>query len=304
MTFCGGRKMSVPADSVKLAEREDMTESKSDTLTVPGAVLHYDVRANASSAQPVLLLFGCPMGADGFAAVAGCFDDRTVITYDPRGSGRSQRADGASGSPPQQHADDLSRLIGALNAGPVDIFGTSGGAVNGLALVAIHPEQVRTLVAHEPPTAQVLPDRDAVLATCEDIHETYQRAGYGAGMAKFIAFVSQQGPVPADFASRPAPDPAGFGLPAEDDGSRNDPLLGPHMTLCTGYQHDFAALTAAPPHIVVGVGADSGATLPARAAAALAERLGTTPVTFPGDHVGFRSQPEVFAVALRQALNG
>jgi pimeloyl-ACP methyl ester carboxylesterase len=280
-----------------------MTERKTDTLKVPGAVLHYDVWVNDDSVQPVLLLVGSPMAADGFAALAGRFDDRTMVTYDPRGVERSARADGVTGSSPQEHADDLHRLITALDAGPVDIFGSSGGAVNALALVATHSEQVRTLVAHEPPTAQVLPDREVVLATCENIHETYLRAGFGAAMAKFIAMVSQQGPLPADFTSRPDPDPANFGLPTADDGSRDHPLLGPHMILCPGYEHDFAALAAAPTRIVVGFGSDSAAMMPGRAAIAVAERLGTAPVAFPGDHGGFASQPDAFATTLRQVLN-
>jgi pimeloyl-ACP methyl ester carboxylesterase len=281
-----------------------MTDPKTYTLDAAGAELTYDVRANDSSARPVLLIVGAPMAAGGFAALAGYFGDRTVVTYDPRGAERSKQANGVSGASPRQHADDLHRLIGALGSGPVDIFGSSGGAVNGLALAARHPEEVRTLVAHEPPTAQVLPDRETVLAACEDIHDTYLRAGFGVAMAKFIAMVSQRGPLPADFVSRPAPDPAMFGLPAEDDGSRDHPLLGPHMILCSSYEHDFAALAAAPVRIVVGVGADSAAQLPGRAAVAIAERLGTAPVIFPGDHGGFGSQPEAFATTLRQVLTG
>lgn len=72
-----------------------MTEPKSDTLVVPGAVLHYDVRSNGSSTEPVLLIIGSPMGAGGFVTLAGHFTDRTVVTYDPRSSGRSRRTDGA-----------------------------------------------------------------------------------------------------------------------------------------------------------------------------------------------------------------
>jgi pimeloyl-ACP methyl ester carboxylesterase len=126
---------------------------------------------------------------------------------------RSERTDGATESTPEEHADDLHRLISKLDAGPVDIFASSGGAVNALALVARHPEQVRTLVAHEPPTVQVLPDREAALAASRDVAETYQRSGVGPGMAKFIAVASHKGPFPADFADQPAPDPAMFGLP-------------------------------------------------------------------------------------------
>jgi len=194
-----------------------VTEPKTDILPVPGAVLHYDVRSADSSPHPVLLTIGSPMGAAGFVTLAGHFADRPVVTYDPRGAGRSQRTDGAPQTTPDEHADDLHRLISALDAGPVDIFASSGGAVNALALAAKHPEQVRTLVAHEPPAFRELPDRGPVLAACVDIHETYQRSGFGPAMAKFIALVSQPGAVPADYADRPAPDPAAFGLPAMTD---------------------------------------------------------------------------------------
>ena len=101
--------------------------------------------------------------------------------------------------------------------------------MNALALVAKHPEDVRTLVAHEPPLASILPDREHALAAARAIHETYQRSGWGAGMAHFIAVVSHQGPFTAEVAGQPAPDPAMFGMPAEDDGSRTDPLLGQNI---------------------------------------------------------------------------
>src|SRR5712692_8711934 len=130
-----------------------MTEPTTRTLDVPGATLTYDVRT-ADSPAPALLLIGSPMGAGGFGTLAGHFSDRTVVTYDPRGVERSRKTDDATESTPDQHADDLHRLISALDAGPVDLFATSGGAVNALALVARHPEQVRNLVAHEPPTVQ------------------------------------------------------------------------------------------------------------------------------------------------------
>lgn len=286
-----------------------MTDPKTDTLAVPGAVLQYDVRSNEAGTEPVLLLIGCPMGAQGFTTLAGHFPDRTVVTYDPRGAERSTRTDGASVTTPDEHADDLYQLIQVLDAGPVDVFGSSGGAVNALALVAQHPEQVRTLVAHEPPAAQVLPDRDAVLAAARDIRETYYRDGYGPAMAKFIGFVSHEGPLPDDYSTRPGPDPATFGLPTIDDGSRDDALVGQNIITCVSYEHDVEALRAGSTRIVVGAGARSTQILPGRAAVAFAERLGTAPVTFPGGHDGFlggeyggMGEPEAFAATLREVL--
>src|SRR5579862_7456563 len=171
-----------------------MSEPKTYTLDVPGAVLSYDIRANDASTEPVLLIIGSPMGAGGFVTLAGHFPDRTVVTYDPRGCWRSQRTDGATQTTPDEHADDLHRIITAQDAGPVDIFASSGGAVNALALVAKHSEQVRTLVAHEPPSFSYLPDAEIVLAACVDMHQAYQRSGFGPAMAKFIALLTQTGP--------------------------------------------------------------------------------------------------------------
>ena len=279
-----------------------MTRLQTHTLDVPGAVLHYDVRSNDASAEPVLLLAGSPMGATGFGTLAGHFTDRTVVTFDPRGAERSKRTDGALRSTTDEHADDLHRLILALDAGPVDIFGSSGGAVNALALVTTHHEQVRTLVAHEPPAAPQLPDGEAVLAACDRIRETYQRDGFGPAMARFIALVSYEGPIPAGFADQPGPDPAMFGLPTEDDGSRDNPLLALNMPSTPGYQHDLDALRAVPTRIVVGVGAQSAKMIAGRAAVAMAERLGTPPVTFPGGHDGFLGEPDAFATTLRDVL--
>jgi pimeloyl-ACP methyl ester carboxylesterase len=287
-----------------------VTEPKTHALAVPAATLRYDVReAEGGNGAPVLLMIGAPMDASGFATLGGHFRDRTVVTYDPRGVGRSERTDGAGGSTPEEHADDLHRLIAALDAGPVDIFGSSGGAVNALALVARHPEQVRTLVAHEPPAAQALPDREQALAAAADIHATYQRDGIGPAMAKFIALNTIRGPIPADFADQPPPDPAELGLPTEDDGSRADPMVGRHIVATTHYEHDFEALRAAPTRIVVGTGAESEGELAHRAAVAVAQKLGTAAVTFPSNHAGFlggefgmTGDPEAFAATLREVL--
>jgi pimeloyl-ACP methyl ester carboxylesterase len=259
----------------------------------------------------VLLLIGSPMAAAGFATLAGHFTDRTVVTYDPRGAERSQKNDPSSPSTPEEHADDLHRVIQALDAGAVDLFASSGGAVNALALVERHPEQVRKLVAHEPPLCQVVPDRDTALAATRDIRDTYMRSGFGPGMAKFIALVQYRGPLPADWLSQPAPDPAMFGLPTGDDGARTDVLLAQNMVSCTSYTPDVQALRRASTRtrVVIAAGAASEGELANRAAHAVAERLGTTPVVFPSHHGGFlggeygqAGEPDAFASKLREVL--
>ncbi|MDX6241508.1 MAG: hypothetical protein QOG10_6332 [Kribbellaceae bacterium] len=289
-----------------------MPDPVTHTLDVPGATLTYDVRGDLSERdQPALLLIGSPMGASGFPTLASHFTDRTVITYDPRGVERSVRSDGSGELSPDDHAADLAALIEALGAGPVDVFASSGGAVNGLALVAQRPDLVRTMIAHEPPLAGLVPDREAALAACEDIYQTYQRDGMGPAMAKFIATTSYKGEIPADYTDQPAPDPAMFGLPATDDGSRDDALLGQNLRGCTSYQPDLDALAAAADRIVVAAGEESADELAHRGAQAVAERLGTTPVIFPSNHGGFLGdeygmpgKPEEFAAKLREVLAG
>jgi pimeloyl-ACP methyl ester carboxylesterase len=287
-----------------------MTAPTTHTLDVPGATLTYDIRQTEQSSEPILMLIGSPMAAAGFGTLAGHFPDRTILTYDPRGSERSDRKDPAAPVTPDDHADDLHRVIQAVGGGPVDLFASSGGAVNALALVARHPEDVRTLVAHEPPLASILPDREHALATCRAINETYQRSGFNAGMAHFIVVVQHKGPFTAEDAGEPAPDPAMFGMPAEDDGSRTDLMLGQSVITTTHYEPDFDALRAASTTIVIAAGAESEGELANRGGQAVADRLRIDPVTFPSHHGGFlggeygqAGEPDAFAAKLRQVLN-
>ena len=284
------------------------TEPTTTTIHVPGATLAYDVRRNDNSTEPPLFLIGSPMGAAGFGTLSGYFADRTIVTYDPRSSERSILDEPTKPPTPDDHAEDLHRIIGEVG-GRVDLFASSGGAVNALALVAKYPNDVRTLVAHEPPLPAVLPDREAALAAARAIHETYMSRGSGAGMAHFIAVVSHEGEFPVDFAKQPAPDPAMFGLPTEDDGSRNDPLLGLALVGSIGYEPDFDAVRAAPTRIVMAAGNEEG-TMANRGAYGVAKQLGTTVVVFPSGHGGFlggeygqTGEPEPFAAKLRDVLS-
>jgi len=285
-----------------------VTAATTRTLEVPGATLTYDVRPGGSGDETPLFLIGSPMGAAGFGTLASHFPDRTIITYDPRGAERSTKDDPTSESNPEQHGDDLHRIIQEVG-GPVDLFASSGGAVNALALVAKHPEDVRTLVAHEPPLASVLPDSESAKAVVRAIQTSYQTGGFGAGMAHFIAVTGHRGPFPDDFASQPAPDPATFGMPTEDDGTRTDVLLGQNIIGTTHYEPDFDGLRNASTRIVCAAGGESEGEMANRGGHAVAERLGTEPVIFPSHHGGFLGgeygwpgEPDAFAAKLRQVL--
>lgn len=285
-----------------------MPEPTTHPLEVPGAVLTYDVRRpEVPSRHPPLFVFGSPMAASGFAQLVGHLDDRTVITYDPRGADRSRLAGGGRVTA-ELHADDLHRVVEATGLGPVDAFGSSGGGAFALAWVVDHPDDVRTLVSHEPPLVALLDDRDVALRVQADIVDTYQRYGHGRAMAKFIQLVMHTGPLTADYLDQPAPDPATFGLPADDDGSRDDLLLA-HNLAMPAFEPDVAALRASSVRVIPAIGARGQGTLARRGGEALAAALGVEPVVFPGDHGGFAANqwspgndPAAFAAKLREVL--
>lgn len=282
------------------------------TLATSEVDLAYDVHGPLPTpdGRPPLVMIGQPMDAGGFTSLVAQFPDRTVVTYDPRGLGRSTRRDGRVDHVPEIQAADVHAVVEALGAGPVDMFASSGGAVTALALVAAHPHDVRTLVAHEPPIITVLPDAGAAARAQSGFMDAYRAKGSGAGMAAFIAMTSWQGEFTDDYFAQPAPDPAAFGMPTEDDGTRDDPLLSDRSAAVTAYRPDVAALAAAPTRVVVAVGEESAGTFTARTAEATAELLGRQATMFPSHHGGFlggehgyAGQPEAFARRLREVLD-
>jgi pimeloyl-ACP methyl ester carboxylesterase len=265
------------------------------TLRAPGATLQYEVRG----AGPVLLLIpGGPMDAGGFASVASLLTDQyTVVTYDPRGLSRSTHHDTARTVTPDLQADDAHRLLAAVGTEPADVFGSSGGALTGLQLAARHPEQVRTLVAHEPPVTELLPDRDRHRALGQEVYDTYLREGVGPAMATFLAGAG------LDDGAQPQEEPSPDLLEGMARMRANFEFFLGHMWQgMAGYLPDIATLRTIPTRVVVAFGDASQGQVAHQAAVALAERLATAPVTFPGDHGGFGSHPEAFAGTLHEVL--
>ncbi len=193
------------------------------------ADIAYDVHGPLPTAdgRPPLLMIGQPMTATGFATLASHFPGRTVVTYDPRGLGRSTRKDRRADNAPTVQADDVHAVIEALDAGPVEIFASSGGAVTALALVATYPDDVTTLVAHEPPLIPVLPDAAAAERARASVRDAYEAKGSSAVMAAFIAMTSWRGEFTDEYFTQHTPDPVAFGMPTEDDGSRRPAAIRP-----------------------------------------------------------------------------
>jgi pimeloyl-ACP methyl ester carboxylesterase len=282
-------------------------------LETAEADIAYDVHGPLPTAdgRPALFMIGQPMDASGFITLASYFPDRTVVTYDPRGLGRSTRKDGRVDNAPTVQAGDVHAVIEALGVGPVEMFASSGGAVTALALVADYPNAVTALVAHEPPLMPVLPDAAAAMRARAAVRDVYEAEGSNAGMAAFIAMTSWQGEFTEDYFTQPAPDPARFGMPTTDDGSRDDPLLSDRSWAITSYHPDVDALAVAPTRIVIAVGEESSGTFTGRTAVATPELLGQQATVFPSHHGGFlggesgyAGQPEAFARRLREVLGG
>jgi clorobiocin biosynthesis protein CloN7 len=271
-------------------------DSVAHTLDVPGARLYYERRGTG----PLLLLVGSPMDSTGFSGFAGALADRyTVVTYDPRGIGNSSREDTTEDVTPEQQAADLHYLLSVLGGEPAHVFGSSGGAVVGLALVTAHPDQVRTLVAHEPPVVELLPDAEQVRVQIQDIYDTYRAEGAERAMVKFMAHAGLSGgPGPQAGAPRWEPSPEQMARMR----AANDVFLAHLIRPTTRYRPDIEALRAVSARIVMAAGATSTGQLANRTAMALADRLGTPVIEFPGDHGGFLFQPEQCGRLLDQVL--
>ena len=277
-------------------------------LEVPGGRVYYEVRGSG----PLLLVVGQPMTSGPFGPLADLLaEDHTVVTYDPHGVGQSTVDDPSQDVTPEIEADDLAAIIDAVGGAPADVFGSSGGAVAGLALVVRHPEKVRTLIAHEPPVAELLPDAAHIRAAVDQVEDAYRAYGPGAGWGKFVALVMHDGPMteagpaaaqwpPAGGGGDDGPAPERSAKDLADDETFFLRMLKPF----TRYQPPVDALRSAGPRIVVVVGEKSGEEIARRSSEALAERLGSAVVRFPGDHGGFMADPAGFAAAIRDVTTG
>ncbi len=272
--------------------------ARAEILKVPGASIYYEVRGSG----PVLLMMpGGPADAGAFRQIAGYLEsDYTVVTYDPRGISHSTLDAPVNDERIVQiFADDAHRLLSATSKEPAFVFASSGGATIALELAARHPDQVRTLVAHEPPSAILLPDAAGARAQSADIVETYRSAGIGPTMQKFMAQTRIR--------QAPPPPPQGEPTPEMREAmarmQRNMDFWFRHYFQAIGdYEPDFDALKSGSSRIIPGVGKESQGELANEGGLGLAKRLGAEAVVFPGAHGGFDTNAREFAVKLREVL--
>lgn len=268
-----------------------MLSTTPHTLDVPGGRLYYEVQGDG----PVLMLVGHPMGAFGFTAVAPLLaEEFTVVTYDPRGFGRSTIDDPDQDAEPDLLADDVRRVLEAVGGLPAYVFGSSGGAVTGLALVSQYPDHVATLIAHEPPVALLLPDAEQARTGIQEIYDIYRASGTGAAWERFSFFTG--------ISMRPQDDDDTRHPPSAEAVAMSERFFGHGLLPIALYSPDLAALRAAPSRIIVAEGTSSKGEFAHRTAEALAQALGAALVNFPGGHGGFASDPTDFAILLGRTL--
>jgi pimeloyl-ACP methyl ester carboxylesterase len=276
-------------------QEEAAVTVQSQTLKVPGAQIYYEVYGSG----PVLLMIpGGPADAGAFTALARALADRyTCVPCDPRGNSRSVLDGPVKDLHLDLFGDDAAQLLATFGDAPAYVLGSSGGAQIGLNLAARYPGRVRTLVAHEPPCVELLPDVEAQRASGKELDAIYKAHGAGAAMQKFMASAGLNAP------SEDAPPPPPEAQEAFGRMMGNmDFFFGHGMKAIVDYVPDVAALKKGTTRIVVGVGETTKGQIAHRAAVALAERLGTEPVVFPGDHGGYGRHPEAFARLLDRVL--
>jgi pimeloyl-ACP methyl ester carboxylesterase len=270
--------------------------ARSSTMKVPGATIYFETQG---SGPIVLIIPGGPQDAGVFADLSGHLAERhTVVAYDPRGNSRSRSAGEPEDLVLDVQGDDAAALIQALGAESVDVFGTSGGAQIGLNLAARYPDLVTSLVAHEPPTIMLLDDPSVALAADQEIYDTYRREGVDAAMQRFFALnalddEADVGDVAPDFAPS-SEEAATF----ERVSGNFEYWLAHGMIPLSLYRPDVESLRAGRPRVTVGIGEQSAGQIIHDMGMALASRLGTEPVFFPGDHMGFVMHAGTFAETL------
>jgi pimeloyl-ACP methyl ester carboxylesterase len=277
------------------------------SVRVPGATLYYKCRGRG----PWLLVlqggFGDADGSDGLAELLS--ERYRVITYDRRGLSRSVADEPATQL--EVHTDDVHHLLRELCGDPTCagqpafVLGVSIGAVIGLDLLARYPEQVRKVVAYEPPLVALVPEaaRERADALQRDIEETYTREGARAGMLKFMQGLGADF---GDFEPGFTPPPRGPFLE-----QNCEHLLRYDAPAVRQFRLDLAAIARHPERVVPAFGARSqeilcaggtGGLIKVAPALALAAAVSVDISIFQGGHGAYVTHPRAFAARLDRLL--
>ncbi len=180
-----GVGLAAGAHRVAAANATQQSDVETGQVATEGDVIVFDVRGQG---EPLLLIPGTPGDAQGYSLAAERLaSDYTVITFDPRGFGRS------TGHAPQnyeigQQARDVVAVLGAAGYDAALIFGSSAGAVVGLEMATNHPKAVTGLIAHEAPVIRILPDAEQIQTRLAEIYLSAWTDGPKIAFLRFLEF--------------------------------------------------------------------------------------------------------------------
>lgn len=269
---------------------------QSTLLDVPGAKLYYET---VGTGPTLLMIPGGPQDAGTFVEIAAELSNAfTVVTYDPRGNSRTQIDGEPADLDMRQQAEDASALINRVGA-PAFVFGTSGGGQIALELATRHPDYIRSMIVHEPPSMMLMPDPEPLLAADRALYQTYRSEDVHAAMTQFFA-ENGLGDDEDTF------DPTALPLQAPETFKRVSAnfeyWLAHGMLPLSMYRPDVEALRASDVRIDVMIGEASAGQPIEAMSLALADGLGAAPLRAPGDHTGYAQDPVGFAQVVRSAL--
>ena len=147
--FVGQRHLRTNPDALADAE-----PPRIGRYAVNGTTLYAEVRG---SGPAVLLIHAGAEDAEGWRPIAERLSGFTVVTYDRRGTLRSDRNDWPGGGS-VQHADDAAALLETLDLDDALVLGYSSSGSIALQLALRHSELVRRALVYEPGYLLMLPD--------------------------------------------------------------------------------------------------------------------------------------------------
>lgn len=263
-------------------------------LEVSGAQIYFEVRGEGA---PILLIPGANGDAQVFPPFADCLAaDHTVITYDRRGFSRSPIIGAQDYSRRlATDAEDAACLIRQFGLGPATVFGTSSGAVVALQLILDHPDIVERVIPFEAAAMPLFDEGERWMAIFGDLYDLYRRNGPAPALEKFRR---------TTFAPIDYPLMSGGPKPAVNPQKTANAIYWFERELreYTSVVFDLGALAPYADRILPAFGRASKGYPTAEASIALAERLNISPLALPDGHVGYATQPEAFADALRSQL--
>ena len=283
------------ASAPETEEQDKLAPKKTGTLQVPGASLYYEV---LGSGPTLLIIAGGSGDADSSDKIVHELTaNYTVVTYDRRGYARSKIDNSADALRMEMESDDAHHLLAALGTRPASVLGSSIGAVIALDLAVRYPDQVGTVIAHEPPaiylTSSQSEGQRSQGGSIQDIKDRFQREGADAAMKEFAGMVGVN-----DL-------PTGSTQTGEQRTANVKFFLDKEVPMLARYRFDFDALKGAMTRtrLVIGVGSASPKdSVGYLGAEAVTDRLGIGMMEFPGDHAGMERYPKEFAEKLRGLL--